>query len=312
MAPADDLRLDAAPRPPSGTRRWRFTAIVLLVLLVLAALVAGAKCYPPNTRVVVLVQGIYTFYDAASGGTQPNGIEPHRFDTLKSAFVAKGYDRAKLLDFSYAGGTVTPDGVWHPNDYDCTLTDRTTDQNLAPLEQTLSDYKRQHPNVHFALVGHSLGGYLAFVEGAREAARPDGAKLGIDVVVTLDAPLKGVSPDKKTILDFIPCQKTYVAGVELVQQKFDPQTPALRQQQSALMAQQGIRLATLGNTVDCLYHTEACLGGTWADDTDTQFLDGEAALTKRYTITLSPLLSHDAIVANATAVQDTVTFVGAP
>jgi pimeloyl-ACP methyl ester carboxylesterase len=286
-------------------------ALLVLPLLVLLALLSGAQCYPSGSRAVIFVQGIYTSYDA--GGTRGTLVENHRFDTMKSAFVARGYAKTALLDFSYAGGSVAADGVWRPTPYGCALTDRTPGENLAPLEQMLKDYRKKHPNAHFTIVGHSLGGYLAFLEGAREAARPDAAKLGIDVVVTLDAPLKGVSPDKKVIIDLIPCDKTYVAGADIVAQKLDPATPDIRRYQAAVMAQQGVRLATLGNLYDCFWNTGRCLpNGTWVDDSDTQFLEGQASVSNTYYIEVTPLASHDAIVANSDVVRDTVAFVGAP
>ncbi len=285
-------------------------ALAVLAMLAVAAMLSSAKCYPPGTRVVIFIQGIYTTYDA--NGTQGSLVERHRFDTLKGEFVAHGYKESALLDFSYAGGSVDANGAWHPAAYGCELTDRRPDDNLAPLEKMLADYRARHPNAHFTLVGHSLGGYLAFLEGAREAARPAGGKLGIDVVVTLDAPLSGVSADKKTILDIIPCTKTYLAGGDIVAQKLDPTTPATRRAQTTEMAAQGVRLATLGNPDDCFWNPGHCLPGNWVDDSGTQFLNGQASISNAYTIAAAPLASHDAILADATVARDTVAFVGPP
>lgn len=299
----------ASARCGRGLARLRLP-LLLAPLLLVAALASGTRCYPAGTRVVVFLQGIYTTYDAT--GTQSTLLEPHRFDNLKAAFVARGYNASKLLDFSYAGGTMSASGAWQPAPYTCDQTDRATDANLQVLEDMLTAYKKKYPNGHVALVGHSLGGYLAFLEGAREAARPEGGKLGIDVVVTLDAPLKGISADKKAVIDIIPCDKTYEAGAALVAARADPSTPDVRRYQAAVMAQQGVRLATLGNTYDCLYNTARCLGGSWADDSETQFLYGQASIAQDYQISAAPLASHDAIVADAGAVSDTVAFVGAP
>jgi hypothetical protein len=285
-------------------------AALIAALASVAALFAAAKCYPPNTRVVVFVQGVYTSYDAS--GTASDGVEPHTFDTLKQQFLGSAYDRAKLLDFSYAGGTMSSTGLWQPAPYSCEITDRTSDENLAPLEQMLRDYRARHPKVHFTLVGHSLGGYLVFLEGAREAARPDADKLDIDVVVTLDAPLLGVGADKMVALDFSSqCAKTYLAGGELVEARQDPTTPATRVAQARAMAAAGIRLGTLGNSLDCLYNLPSCVGfGT--NDVDTQFLPHDAAVSRQYAIPATPFLSHFAILADATAMSDAATFVGAP
>ncbi len=79
------------------------------------------------------------------------------------------------------------------------------------------------------------------------------------------------------------------------------------------MAQAGVRMATLGNEFDCLYNTSHCVpGGTWVNDVDTQFLDGQASISKRYQIEAPPFLSHDAIAADPNVIADTVAFVGAP
>ena len=285
-------------------------SIFLLALLVaLFVLGSAAKCHPPDTRVVVFLQGLYTNYQ--SDGTQGTALEEHRFDTLKAAFLANGYDETELLDFSYAGGSVDSDGNWRPLPYPCALTDRHSDVALGKLEQMLMSYKQAHPEAHFALVGHSLGGYLAFLEGVRETARPDDAKLDVHVVVTLDSPLQGASADKKVILDQVPCQKTFQAGGELVTQKADPATPDLRSVQALAMAEQGIRLATFGNDNDCLWRTARCIGGDWVDDGATQYVVG-AALTASYDVVSGPLESHDAILAHPPAVADAAAFVGAP
>ncbi|MBF6600222.1 MAG: hypothetical protein IVW36_06905 [Dehalococcoidia bacterium] len=183
--------------------------------------------------------------------------------------------------------------------------------NLAPLEQMLRDYRARQPKAHFALVGHSLGGYLAFLEGVRESQRAPDQQLGISEVVTFDAPIGGVNADKKTVLDLAsPCAKTYQAGAELVGVREDPTTPATRAAQAAAMARQGVRLATLGNIDDCLYNLPAC-AGFGADDTESQFVAG-AALSKRYEIKVDPFLSHTAILANQAAVGDAVAFIGPP
>jgi pimeloyl-ACP methyl ester carboxylesterase len=283
---------------------------LLLFAVASLAMLGAARCYPANTRVVVFIQGIYTTYD--DEGTQGTALEGHRFDTLKAAFVAKGYDPKKLLDFSYAGGTVTGDGDWQPSPYACELTDRSPAANIAPLEAMLRDYRQEHPNAHFALVGHSLGGYISFLAGARDAARADADKLGIDVVVTLDAPLLGVAADKKTILDLVPCEKTYLAGADLVAARLDAETPHVRRYQASVMAQEGVRLATLGNVNDCLYATAGCIGGDWVDDGATQFLPGAASISNGYDVTSDLLDSHDAILTHRPAIVDAVTFVGAP
>jgi pimeloyl-ACP methyl ester carboxylesterase len=283
---------------------------VLVVLLSSLVLGTAARCGEPGTRVVIFVQGIYTTLD--EDGTQTSFAEDHRFETLKEAFVAAEYKPEQLLDYSYNGGDVDRDGVWTPEPYECAITDRPIIDSVQLLEKMVRDYRKEHPDAHVTLVGHSLGGYIAFEAGVREAARSKDARIGIDGVVTIDAPLLGVSADKKTIIDLaIPCDKTYLAGAELVVARGDASTPARRAEQARAMAAAGVRLATIGNKNDCLWNTAYCLGGTWIDDSPSQYVEG-AEFSKQYEIVSDPLASHDAILIDSAANADVVGFVGNP
>lgn len=287
--------------------------VFVLVLAVSFALGAGAQCYPPGSRVVVFLQGVYTALD--EDGTIDVGWEDHAFDKIKAAYIAAGYNEAQLVDFSYNGGTVSETGEWIPNPYGCTDTDRPSAQNLAPLETMLRDYRAKHPQAHFTLIGHSLGGYLAFLEAERESRRSESDRLGIDTVITLAAPLKGVSADKKIALDVaVPCDKTYAAAAEIVADKERPDIAALRAGQVEAMRAAGIRLATLGNNGDCLYNLPRCTQGIFSiiDDSPTQYIEN-ADLVKRYEIqSASVFLSHFAIFVYPQALIDLIAFAGAP
>jgi pimeloyl-ACP methyl ester carboxylesterase len=175
----------------------------------------------------------------------------------------------------------------------------------------LSAYRDAHPKSHFTLVGHSLGGVIAFEAAVRDAPRDKDSRLEIDGVITLDAPLLGVSADKKPIIDLIPCEKTYIAGAELVALRADAGAAARRAAEAAALRDAGIRLATLGSTTDCLLDTSHCTGGGFIDDGFSQYLDG-AGLSRAYDVPAAPLVSHDAILAFPPAVADAVAFAGKP
>lgn len=284
-------------------------AVAIAAAMALVALAMGAQCKPNEDRVVVFLQGLYTAYD--DGAPQRTALEAHRFDTIKDALRDRGYADARMLDFSYAGGTVSGGGTWRPDDYTCEDTDRPLMEGVATLEAMLRDYRAKHRRAHFALVGHSIGGGVAFLAGARDASRPEAERIGITSVVTLDAPLHGVSPDKKVIIDLVPCDRTYLAGADLVRWRADPATADVRRWQAAAMAQHGVWLATFGNLNDCLWNPAHCVGGEWAHDAETQFIENAAAV-RRFEVDSPPLLSHDAILADPTAVAEVAAFIGAP
>jgi pimeloyl-ACP methyl ester carboxylesterase len=285
----------------------RLTLLLLLSSFLLLG--TAARCNEPGTRAVIFVQGIYSTLD--DEGTQTSLVEEHRFDMLKGVFLDAGYKPEQLLDYSYNGGEVTRDGAWLPEPYRCAVTDRRAIESVEVLEDMVRTYREDHDDAKITLVGHSLGGYIVFLAAAREAARDEEDRIGIDGVVTLDAPLQGVSPDKKTIVDLIPCEKTYIAGAELVAEKGDPSIPARRAADARAMADAGVRLATLGNINDCFWNTVRCLGGGWIDDSATQYVDG-AEFSKQYEVVSEPLASHDAILVDPAANADVVSFVGNP
>jgi pimeloyl-ACP methyl ester carboxylesterase len=292
---------------PSGRPYAAFS--FLAVLLAACVLFSAARCNEPGTRAVIFVQGLYTSLD--EDGTQASFAEEHRFGVMKEAFLAADYKPEQLLDFSYEGGAADLGGAWQPQPYGCEVTDRPALESVQKLEAMVRAYRKAHPKAKITLVGHSLGGYIAFLAGIREAERPEGARLGIDGVVTLDAPLAGASADKKVILDLILCEKTYVAGAELVALRADPSIGATRESQAASMAAAGVRLATFGNLLDCLFRTTVCAGGTWADDAPTQFI-ATAELSKSYEVASEPLQSHDVILIDPGVMTDVVAFVGNP
>jgi len=282
---------------------------VLLALVIIAAASLAARCYEKDTRVVIFVQGLYTYLN--EDGTQGTAVEEHRFDRMKQAFLDAGYTAGDLLDYSYNGGTVSDDGEWQPNDYPCEATDRPSATSVARLEEMLARYREKHPKAHFTLVGHSLGGYIAFLAAARDAGRSPEERLEIDGVITLDAPLHGVSADKKLVIDLLSCPKTFQAGGELVTDRANPDIVTLRRQQVEAMRQSGMRIATIGNTRDCLYNTRVCTGLPLVDDSATQFIEN-ADFVKKYDITSNPFASHDFIVSFGPAINDVVIFTGEP
>jgi pimeloyl-ACP methyl ester carboxylesterase len=280
-------------------------ALLFLLLFAAVAMSIAGRCYAPGTRAVIFIPGVYTAYDA----DHPDDD----FEAYKKEFIKRGYTPERLVTFGYAGGSFDEDGMWQRKPYGCAATDRASATNLAMLEDLLRQYRERYPGTHFTLVGHSLGGYLAYLEGVRDASRGADDMLHVTEVITLDAPLMGVDADKKIALDAIVCEKTYAAAAEIVADKLNPDLAAVRQAEVASMRAAGIRLATFGNTYDCLYSLNRCTGSDeFVDDGETQYLAG-ADLIKRYPISgRRPFQSHFAILMYPQAVFDAAEFVGPP
>lgn len=230
---------------------------------------------------------------------------------MRQAFREAGFPDERLLDFSYTGGHVDDEGRWVPQDYDCLDTDRPTEEAIDRLDAMLRAYREAHPKAGFVLVGHSLGGYIAFELAAREATRPE--KVGLSAVVTIDAPLLGASADKRAVLDLVDCDgKTYAAGADLVRLAVDPAEREAQLASAEAIRADAIRLATVGNAADCLYYPTPCgLPGPFADDRATQTLEG-ADLALYEAIASGPFESHDVATAYAPYVDAIVRFAGPP
>ncbi|HXF52155.1 MAG TPA: alpha/beta fold hydrolase [Dehalococcoidia bacterium] len=270
---------------------------------------AAGYCPPPGERVVVFVQGLYTSLEDGQTGVGPLG--ERRFATLRQAFRDAGFPDERLLDFSYAGGRVDDAGRWVPEDYGCLDTDRPTEASVDRLDAMLRAYREAHPKAGFVLVGHSLGGYIAFELAEREAARTD--KVGLSAVVTIDAPLLGASADKQVVLDLVECDgKTYAAGADLVRLASDPAAQEAQRAAARAIRADAIRLATIGNANDCLYYPTPCgLPGPFVDDRATQTLEG-ADLALYGAIASGPFESHEIATAYAPYVDAIVRFAGPP
>ena len=76
--------MTAGDRPSRHPAR-RAIALAILAMLAMAAMFSSAKCYPPGTRVVIFIQGIYTTYDV--NGTQNSLVVTPVFDGLCSRRV---------------------------------------------------------------------------------------------------------------------------------------------------------------------------------------------------------------------------------
>lgn len=255
------------------------------------------------------MQGLYTSLE--DGRTPVGPLGERRFATLRQAFREAGFPDERLLDFSYAGGRIEDGGRWVADDYGCLDTDRPIQDSVDRLDAMLWAYREAHPRAGFVLIGHSLGGYVAFELAEREARREE--KAGLSAVVTIDAPLLGAHADKQAVLDLVGCDgKTYAAGADLVRLAADATEREAQLAAAAAIRADGIRLATLGNAADCLYYPTPCgLAGAFVDDRATQVLDS-ADLAAYEAIPSGPLESHEIAMAYVPYVRAIVAFAGPP
>ena len=175
-----------------------------------------------------------------------------------------------FLYFSYdpndpEGGSVTcPGGIpyWNQNPYDKTAPASTPiDETVNRLHNMLLSYRERHMDATFFLVGHSLGGFIAFKEILKA---PAGL---IEAVITIDSPLHGAVPLPQELRDAAAavygdaaCLAQGAAIDTLLEMGWHPGDTADSVKVTAsAAAAKGIRLVTMGNEADCLYNPGLCL-----------------------------------------------------
>ncbi len=129
---------------------------------------------PDGGRMIIFVGG----YSGSSEG------QKEAFEKIKSKLKEKGWNDRQFLEATYDLEILAKDRVRRVA-YD---SDDTKDHPLvsaAKMRIQLELYKQMFPKTKFILIGHSLGGFLAF-----NAAL--GHSEAIESVVTLDSPLLGI------------------------------------------------------------------------------------------------------------------------
>lgn len=151
---------------------------------------------PPRGKLFILLQGIDTSLSASQiqANTTPS------FDNIKTAILASVSD-AQFLNFSYMGPVSKTDDT--PQQYDCSSTlENPLSVDIQLLGIQIQAALLKNPNTDIYLVGHSLGGvvaygYLAALTETTGIVTPLPSGAQLKGVITLDSPLGGISSNNK-------------------------------------------------------------------------------------------------------------------
>ncbi len=241
----------------------------------------------PQRKAIVLLQGVCT---AIGAGT---GTDNTTFTALQNLLKtpAYGYADADYLLYSYRGGALDPRGQWVHQPYG--LSDP-IQQNFhgtswsALHDALLAPYHRHHPNTTFVLVGHSLGGMVAWEELKRELAAPAGAPLLLSSVVTVDSPLHGIDRPELLLANLLrlfprvgtrlDCALRGQAARVLLAVHLAPHTSSDLVALANRAVGRGITVTTAGNSDDCVWSPDRC-GVPLSGMAATQWVAGSRAHT---------------------------------
>jgi len=166
------------------------------------------------------------------------------WDKLMSYLVVKGWKYTQYLNGTY---NVEVDPYTHqivPRKYDEEHTKRYPPENSPRFDWLLTRYKMLFPRTKFILVGHSLGGYMAFHLAQQHMD-------AVETVITLDSPLKGLDRTLwNEYADVIAGSLGKDCGEYLVALGDNPNTVREVEMQAIRLTENGVRLFTFANEDD--------------------------------------------------------------
>ena len=242
----------------------RLVALAMLVGLALpgyAAAQTPAPDLPPPPRgpnAVLFVADAHATDAAADAAFAP----------LQAELVALGWQPRTFLRWSWHANEL--EGcTWRSLPWTTSATSAGVAGEVARLAERLRTFQRTCPDAGLALVGHGVGGLVAFLA----AAEPGIAN--VDGVAVVQSPLGGIP---RAILDAcpaglgtLPCE----AGKGPLHDELasmwasGPEVAARNQQAVAALAARGVNVTLFGNQADCLYMPALC-DPTWSGDLDAR------------------------------------------
>jgi len=211
---------------------------------------------PPDEKetYIIFMSGI----DSRCDGTVYNQMG---FEYLRRQLsqVGLSYKDKHFLMYSYTGGEVR-DGRWLPNPYSPADTGQPIDFSVIHLREMIKEFNRNHPRAKFLLVGHSLGGRIAFDYVINYPLDRPGPIKG---VITLNSPLIGTAYTKADIFAPIkPILGTPAVRQLIAEYQLRNVSGILKHRMDAArrLTAEGIYLATFGTRQDIIVHPfSACL-----------------------------------------------------
>jgi pimeloyl-ACP methyl ester carboxylesterase len=272
----------------------------LLVVVCLALLAPGSSALaaPQSAQPAVGAGASGTTVLFVGGYASTNDTAARAFQPLRAALQARDPALAFAL-YSYAGWNAP---TCSPLNYQADATGQDFELSKQLLLQTINALHTQCGAQRIVVIGHSLGGLVAF------HALADNPMGEVTDVVTIDSPLGGApSAEVQACIDAGLCVPGPVSGVLAELNGAWVQTALDNAARVSQLAASGIRVTAWGNESDCLYDPSVCmpfasyLVGSY-DVRDTQWLGVQRAMRRDYApgSTLAGLLSsHQVILTKA-------------
>lgn len=196
--------------------------------------------------------------DSHCDGTRYNQMG---FEYLRRQLARTGlsFKDEHFLKYSYTGGKLRG-GRWYPNPYGPLDTGQAIQFSVMQLKEMIDEFTICHPRARFILVGHSLGGRIAFDYVSSYHSEKPGIIKG---VVTLNAPLAGSAHTTLNMLSvFKPLWGTPAVNQLVAEYRLRNESGILKQkiETARMLNAEGVFLATFGTRQDMVVNPfSACL-----------------------------------------------------
>ncbi|MCF8010199.1 MAG: alpha/beta fold hydrolase [Clostridiales bacterium] len=208
---------------------------------------------------IVFIKGLSTKCD----GTCYNNM---CFNFFRKKLTPYGfnYKDCRFIQYSYRGGNII-NGKWHPNKYSIEDTGQPVEISMMYLDNLIENVSRAYPKAKFILVGHSLGGLIAFNLVSKYLENDNKKVNKIKNVITLNSPLTGNIYNIPGYILNILENNGYIWGSTAVRQlmlqhKYKPKIESWRIEVVKKAQKNGIDIATFATSQDLIVlPRSACL-----------------------------------------------------
>ncbi len=269
---------------------------VLLRSLACLALIGFMGTTPVAAQQVVALSDLTIVFVGGYGASLATATS--HFGPLKAALTAQSSNVA-FVQYSYTGLSGQNCSV-SPAAYAAADTAQDIEISKDNLMATLLMLRQSCGANHVVVIGHSLGGLIAF------QALSDQPPTGVTDLITIDSPLGGAPADEiQSCIDWGLCVDGPVARYLAELRNDWTQTSVDNAAKAGRLAAAGVRVSAWGNPSDCLYNAAACIPfarGLLAgyDSRETQWLGIPRAIRRDYPVTRLPslLVSHHTVLVN--------------